>query len=86
MKFVHAVGDGVGERIFLRVELPALIIAIASVRSIRIGAAPSSSNVRRCTSLGSTLMRMPSKSAGSCTGRKRLEMCRKPFSNQPRMR
>ena len=48
--------------------VPALIAAIASVRSQRSGTAPSSSKVRACTSLGSTRMRMPLRSAGVCSG------------------
>ena len=48
--------------------VPALMAAIASVRSQRSGTAPSSSKVRACTSLGSTRMRMPFMSAGRADG------------------
>ena len=65
---------------------PFLIMRIASVRSMIIGFAPRSSNVRAWILLGRTRIAMSLRSAGVRMVRTRLEMWRKPFSYQPRMR
>src|SRR5262245_65750208 len=85
VELVHAVGHGVRERILLRVD-GAGGDHLAWVRSRRMGAAPSNSNVRACTLLGSTRILKPARSAGMRTSRTRFETCRKPFSNQPSTR
>src|SRR5260221_14655747 len=66
--------------------VPAVIIAIAWVRSIGNGTAPKSSNVRACTLLGRTRILCPTRCAGARTSRRRFEICRNPFSNQPSTR
>ena len=86
VEFVHAVGHGVCERVFLCVDRASLDGGdrFGQIPAQRHGA--EQFELCACTSLGSTRMRMASRSAGICTGCSRLEIWRKPFSNQPRMR
>ena len=86
MEVVHAVGHGVGERVFLRVDRAGLdhLDRLGEVHAHR----------RRAQQFERSFLHLarqhtdaqPLKSAGARTGRTRFEMWRKPFSNQPRMR